>query len=173
MDQVFDILKILIPALIVFFTAFYFFKYYLKNEEQKANKVIISKNQEILTPLRIQAYERLVLFLERINPESLVIRTNKTSLKVNEYEKELLGIIRNEFEHNLSQQIFISPNAWERVKKAKSDVISIIQQSAQQCKADDPSINLSAKILETTVNQSQLPIADAIANLKEELRTFF
>jgi hypothetical protein len=116
MDQLFEILKFILPAVIVFLTTYYLVKIFIGQENQK--KIIDLKlaNQTLLTPIRLQAYERVVLFLERINPSSMVMRTNK-AVTASMFQAELLKTIRSEFEHNLSQQIYMSNKSWEALLK--------------------------------------------------------
>src|ERR1700741_706539 len=114
MDELFEIVKIILPAGIVFITTYYLVKNFLDHESRKKTLDLKLANQAVITPIRLQAYERVVLFLERINPNSMVMRLNKTGSAAN-FQGELLKTIRNEFEHNLSQQIYMSSKAWESV----------------------------------------------------------
>lgn len=127
------------------------------------------KNLDIITPLRLQAYERFVLLLERISPENLVIRVNKTGMSSGELHSELLRAIRSEFDHNLSQQIYISHKAWEMIKNARSNMVHLINSTAEKVKPELPAINLSTSLLEATMRSEKLPTADALIYLKEEL----
>ena len=124
MDEVFELLKLILPAGIVFLTTYYLVKSFLTNEQNKKKVDLKLANQEVITPIRLQAYERIVLFLERINPTSLVMRVEKTGSSAS-FQGELLKSIRNEFEHNLSQQIYMSNKSWDAVLKAKEETIKI------------------------------------------------
>ena len=101
MDNAFEIVKMILPAGIVFLTTYYLVKNFLDHESRKRVIDVKLANQALITPIRLQAYERVILFLERINPNSMVMRLNKTGSAAN-FQGELLKTIRSEFEHNLS-----------------------------------------------------------------------
>src|SRR3569832_2104516 len=98
MDDAFEILKIILPSGIVFLTTYYLVKNFLDHENRKRVVDLKLANQTLITPIRLQAYERVILFLERINPNSMVMRLNKTGSAVN-FQSEILKTIRSEFEH--------------------------------------------------------------------------
>jgi len=142
MADILEILKYILPSLIVFLTVFYFLKKYFENEDKKRNHQTLLKNKDIITPLRLQAYERIILFLERISPESLIIRVNKPGFTSKELHTELINTIRVEWEHNLSQQLYISHKSWEVVKNARANVIQLINIATDKAKGDSQSMNL-------------------------------
>ncbi len=90
------------------------------------------QNSRTVTPIKLQAYERIVLFLERISLESLLLRVSSPDMSASQLHTALLNAIRNEFEHNLSQQIYMSPQAWEVVSNASSNMIKIINSEAEK-----------------------------------------
>ena len=100
-----DILFFLAPALLVFGMAYLLIKKFLDNQHRL--KIIETKllTQKEMMPLRLQAYERLTLFLERISPNNLLGRVYQPGLSVREFHLELLSNIRSEFEHNITQQL--------------------------------------------------------------------
>ena len=81
------------------------------------------------TPLRLQAYERLTLFLERITLSKLLIRVHPISDKSNDYETLLVATIEQEFEHNLAQQIYVSDDCWKVLVSCKNNTIQSIRKS--------------------------------------------
>lgn len=173
MDTVLEILKYLLPALVVFATTFYMVKKYFENEEKKRQQQLFLNNQNMITPLRLQAYERTILFLERISPENLIMRVNKSGYTCQQLQAELLQSIRSEFEHNLSQQIYISHGAWEMLKIARGRTIQLINSMAEKVGKDATSISLSKAILESMVDEEKIPAADAIAFIKKEIGHLF
>jgi hypothetical protein len=173
MNQALEILKYLLPALVVFLTTFYLVRKYFHDEEQKRKQQLFANNRNLTAPLRLQAYERLILFLERISPESLIIRANKPGFTCQQLQSELTNIIRSEFEHNLSQQLYVSPGAWEMLKIARGRTIQLINMTAEKLQKDSPSINLSRAILESIVDQDKTPTADAINFIKKEFSQLF
>ena len=173
MNDFLEILKYTIPAVVVFITSFYLVRSFLKNEEKKRKFELSMNYKESILPLRLQAYERLVLFLERIAPDSLVMRINKPDVTVLQMQNELLSAIRSEFEHNLAQQIYISSSAWEMVKAAKNGMIKLVNESATDYKADAKGINLSKSILENAMILQNTPVYSALEFLKKEARELF
>lgn len=101
--------------------------------EAKAKIAALGSNREnrsVVLPLRLQAYERMALFLERVDPNQLVLRIHTPGLTVSQEQNLLLTAIRSEFEHNISQQIYLSDAVWQKVCEAKSDIESIINTVA-------------------------------------------
>lgn len=171
--EILEILKYTIPALIVFLTAFFLIKYQVDLEKKRLNANLVMKNQEIITPLRLQAYERIILLLERISPDTLIMRINKSGMTSKQLHTELLKSIRAEFEHNLSQQIYLTTKAWQVVKKARQDITKLINTSAIKVESQAPSLKLSQLILETFMETDKSPSADAIDYVKKEIQQFF
>jgi len=172
MEFALDLAKIVLPALMVFLTAFFVLKTYLENEQKK--KMIDAKFEQkrISLPIRLQAYERLALFLERINPESIIIRMNQPDMTARQLQSQLLQTIRMEFEHNLSQQVYISNQAWEMVKNAKEDVIRLINTAGSAMPADATAIDLSTVIFEESLKVKEGVLHKALIYLKNEGRQY-
>lgn len=172
-DHIFELLKFILPSVVVFLTVFYVLKQYFESEDKKRRLDIRQSNQKAITPLRLQSYERLVLFLERISPENLVIRMHKNGMSGKLMHSELLKTIRSEFEHNLSQQVYVSNGAWDLVKQAKEETIKLINLSASQVNDDATGMDLSQAILHNVTKIGKLPTQVAIEYLKQEVRQFF
>ena len=167
-----EILKIVLPALIVFITAYFLFRDMLENDKRRREfefRVIHAKE---MTPLKLQAYERLTLFLERISPESLLVRQSPQDLTVSEYHQVLLGAIRMEYEHNLSQQIYVSPVLWETIRGAKERMITVINRSAEELDHKAGGYELSKKIFNNYLDEDPAPIGLALSDLKKEVGKF-
>jgi hypothetical protein len=126
------------------------------------------KKRKDYLPLQLQAYERLILFLERINPERLVFRVNKPGMSARLMQAEFMKIIREEFDHNLAQQLYVSPEAWEGVKFAKEESIRILAKAAERVHKDADSMAFSQAILEVLGELDKLPSDVAIRALKRE-----
>ncbi len=173
MSTFLEILKYILPALIVFGTTIYLVKKYFDGEEQKRKQQALLNNQQLITPLRLQAYERSILFLERISPESLIMRISRPGTTCQQLQSELLQAIRSEYEHNLSQQIYISHGAWEMLKIARGRTIQMINTLGEKVSKDAPAINLSKAILESIVDEEKIPASDAISFIKKEISQLF
>ncbi len=165
-----DVLLYFVPALLVLGAMFLLIKNFLDRDYRL--KLIEAKQllQKDMLPLRLQSYERLVLFLERISPSSLLMRTNRPNMTSLQLQSELLSDIRTEFEHNLSQQIYMSNPAWEQVKIAKEEIVKIVNTASEKIGPNDTAINLSAEIFETMLRNDTLPAQKAIDFLKNEVR---
>lgn len=174
MNALADILKITIPALIVLGAAYFLVKRFLDNEQKRREHELRSSTQAIMTPLKIQAYERIVIFLERINPNSLVVRVNKNNMTARQLHLDLVNTIKSEYEHNLSQQIYISEGSWQFVKTAKEEIIQLINISSSKVSSDSNSSELAIMILNISANlDKKLPCEVAIEFIKKEIaRTF-
>lgn len=172
METLLHIIAYTIPGIIVFITAFYSIKLFMKNDQDKRNAEIREKTVSVSIPIKLQAYERLVLFLERVNPESLLIRTQSAEMSAGQLHHDILVTIRAEFEHNLSQQIYISSQSWLAVKRAKEVLIKIINEEAAKIAVNAPASALSEGILIRIIQMKDNPIQIAIDTLKSEVSTF-
>ena len=164
-----DILKITIPALIVFLTAFFLLRNMLRNEQDKRKQELILQNTRTVTPIKLQAYERIVLFLERISLESLLVRVSTPEMTSSQLHSALLTTIRGEFEHNLSQQIYMTQQAWEVIKNARSNMIKIINSEAEKMPAGSTGMALSKQLLEKIMELEKEPTRVAIDFIKAEV----
>jgi hypothetical protein len=169
MDIAAEILKITIPALIVFFTAWILLRNMIKNDQNRRNQELILQNSRTVTPIRLQAYERIVLFLERISLESLLLRVSTPEMTASQLHSALLSSVRSEFEHNLSQQIYMSQQAWEVVRNARANMIKIINSEIEKLPPDAKGIDLSKKLLERIMELQTEPTRAAIDYLKGEI----
>ncbi len=129
-DILLEYLIALVPAFIVGFVAFYFFKSHLEENRRERNFRIRKKNKDQTLPLVLQAYERYTLFLERITPGRLLSRVKPVGDNKYDYENLLVKTIEQEFEHNLSQQIYVSNDCWRAIKASKNATINLIRQSS-------------------------------------------
>ncbi len=169
MEILIDIIKITVPALLVMITAWLVIWYLLKNDQDKRRQEIILQNSRTITPIKLQAYERIVLFLERISLESMLIRINSPGMSASQLHSSLLSTIRSEFEHNLSQQIYMSPQAWEVVKNARSNMIKIINTEIEKMPEKATGMEFSKKLLETVMELDKEPTRTAIEFIKAEV----
>lgn len=173
MEDLLDLLKYTVPALVVFVACFFILKKFMDNEYRKQLLELRKANQNYTTPLRLQAYERMILFLERVSLNNLVSRVQKRGMSAKQFQSDLIVTVRTEFEHNLSQQIYVSQTAWDTVKLAKEEVIKVINVSATQVKDDATSAELSQKIFEILLKLEVSPTQMAISTIKKEVRQLF
>jgi hypothetical protein len=173
MDPFTELLKIILPAIIVFLTSFYLIKNFLDNESKKRLMDLKIAGKELSTPIRLQAYERIVLFLERISPNSLVMRVNRPLMTSRQLHVELISVIRTEFEHNLSQQIYMSNGAWEMVKNAKEEITKLVNLAAMKVPDSAQSGELAQLIIEIASKLKAQPAILAIESIKREIAQNF
>ena len=128
------------------------------------------QRQEFFLQSRLDAYQRSVLLMERIHPNSLIMRTHNPSLNAKLFQAELVKSVRNEFEHNVTQQIFINPSTWGIMKSSKEEVIKLIHMAGSQMDEKATSIQLSGKIMEIVVQLDQFPTEIAVDALKKEFQ---
>ncbi|WP_420399834.1 hypothetical protein [Flagellimonas sp.] len=165
-DDIFQLFGFLLPAVVTGAVAFYFFRLHTRNEDGRRRFLLHKDSQKDTLPIRLQAYERMVLFLERISINSLVVRVAPKSKDKSDYENLLIKQIETEFEHNLSQQIYMSDECWNIIKAAKNATIQIIR-SAGMSETDSPD-KLREDILNQTIDK-QSPSATALAFIKKEV----
>jgi hypothetical protein len=170
METFLDILKYTLPAIIVLITAAYVIKSFFDNEQQKRRMDARVANQKFLTPVRIQAYERLTLYLERINPESLVMRLMTPSISAKQLQSDMLSTIRAEYEHNLSQQIYVTSQLWEVLKSSKENVTKLINSVSDEIEDGASGMQFSKKLLEILMEVEKSPTTIALEYLKNEFK---
>ncbi len=173
MEMLADILTIILPAVAVLITAVLITGKMVKNEKARRDKELTLEAVRTVLPIRLQAYERIVLFLERISMESLLMRSNTTPMSAQKLHGTLLNTIRSEYEHNLSQQLYISADAWEVVRSARSNMVKIINGVAKELPKTATSMDLGKNLLEEIMSMDREPTKAAIDHLKQEAASLF
>ncbi len=173
MDYLFQIALIIIPAGAVLMTTIYFLRRETQKEVSNLRSELKKERQAYFLPSRVEAYQRAVLLMERIHPSSLVMRIHNPGLPAKVMQADLLKSIREEYDHNVAQQIFISPAAWAMVKQSKEETIKIINIAGNQMTATSMGMDLSAKIFELVAEIGQLPTEITVEHLKKELQELF
>lgn len=176
-DQFFQLLLALLPSVVVFLTAFYLLRNMLGSLSRDRGSELLAdakrEDRKHTLPLRLQAYERLTLFLERIAPGPLVFRVHKNNMTARMLHTALLSTVREEFEHNVTQQIYVSERAWQQVRMAKEETLRIINIAAEGVPDQANGTALSQRVFETASKLSHLPTQQAVLALKEEARKLF
>ncbi len=173
MDSFIEILKYILPSLVVFFTAYLLVRSLLLNDRKKEKLHMMLNNQKVITPIRLQAYERMSIFLERISLETLLTRVHKKGMTSQQLQGKLVSTIKEEYSHNISQQIYLSSEIWQYVRKAKENTVNMINTQAGKIDPNAPSITLSKAILEHLMEINETPAQVALEQLKKEVRTLF
>jgi hypothetical protein len=173
MDALIELGKILIPASLVLYLAYLLVRSFIEKELELRKLEVRGRSMETILPNRLHAYERMALFLERMAPQNLLIRINTGNMAAREFHQLLLTEIRNEYNHNVSQQIYISEEVWDQIKNAKEDLIVTINDAAMEMAADSTSLDMAKKIFEKTINKAVDPLAHALVELKREIQRTF
>lgn len=169
--QVLEILKYTLPALVVMITAYLVLNSFLKNEARKLDIQLRKETKKETLLLRLQGYERLMIFLERISPPNLMVRFDKEDMTSREFHQLLIAAIRQEFEHNLSQQIYVSADAWRLVSLAKDETIKVINLMTKAMPPTATAMELSREILQFYMQtEHPLPGDEAMLLIKDDVR---
>ena len=165
-DDILQLFSYLLPAVVTGAVAFYFFRLHTRNEEGRRRFLLHKESQKNTLPIRLQAYERMALFLERISLTNLVVRVAPKSPEKSDYENLLIRTIENEYEHNLSQQIYMTDECWNVIKAAKNATIQAIRKSAMS--EAESADKLREDLLSDTMDKSS-PSATALSFVKKEI----
>ncbi len=173
MNGMVEILKFLLPALALGGAAYLIVIKYLEYDAGKRRPEDDKAAREMIIPARMQAYERIILFLERITPEHLVRRVMRTGMSSRLLQSEMVAAVRNEYEHNLSQQVFMSSVAWKMTKTATEETIRLINVCGSKTNASATAGDLAQMIVDITSRAGKFPTEVAIESIKKEFAEQF
>lgn len=168
-----DFMFYLAPSLLVFGTAWWLIRSFMRRESALRVLEQKSRRERELLPLRLQAYERMTLYLERISPSALLEREYEDGLTVAEFRFRLISAIRSEFEHNLAQQIYVSAPLWGVISSAKEEVVGLVLKSSSSLEPGLPATVLSKSLLGFLLESKENPTQRAIDILKSEVAQLF
>ncbi len=167
--ELLDFLYAILPAVVVGLVSFYFFNTYSKNEENRRRFLLLKENQQTALPIKLQAYERMALFLERISPGKILFRVKPTSEDPQLFANLLIGNIEQEFEHNIAQQIYVSSECWDYVKTAKNATIGLLRKASANKEISNTD-EFRQKIL-SDLMEKQSPTDAALGYIKKEVKS--
>ncbi|MCY2686734.1 DUF7935 family protein [Salinimicrobium sp. TH3] len=170
-DSILQLLFYLLPAVVVGVIAFYFFNLHTRNEEQRRRFLLHKETQKHALPLRLQAYERMALFLERIAPGNLLVRIKPSGSDKEAYLNLLIKAIEQEFEHNLAQQIYISDECWNVIKASKNATITNIRKTSAREEITTAN-ELRQQIVSSLIDQ-QPPSETGLSFIKKEVKNLW
>lgn len=172
-----------LAGLVLFFGgAFLLLKYYLDRRPRRPEPVVAPRPPEVsvnggeralLLPLRVQACERLVLLLERMHPASLAMRLNRPEMPAAALHAAMVSAIREEFDYNLSQQLFVPSGIWDLIRNAREETVAMINQAASGLGDEAPSQELVKRIFDSALTRGKLPVETALGELKADLQKLF
>jgi len=173
MNEFLEILKYTLPSLVVFAAAYYLIRSFLDHEIKQLKEDKKDDTRKAAIPLRFQAYERIVLFIERISPANMVLRVNRAGMTKEILQGELLQTVREEYEHNLAQQIYISDKAWNLVQSAKEEVLSDINTAAAKMTEKNTAADYGQQLISLHLGRKTPAHDVAIRFLKDEIKEMF
>lgn len=169
-----EVLKYVLPAALVLLAVKFITDTQSVKEKQLLSENMKGKMMEQFLPLKLSAYERATLFLERITPNNLIPRLqNGQGLSATQFQIELLEEIRSEYEHNLAQQIYINPESWAALVQAKEEILHLINQASKELTEDADGIALSRRIYERSATYAEMPTLKANFLLKTDILKMF
>lgn len=169
-NKIFELFFYALPAAITGGIAYYFFQMHIQNEEKRRRFLLARENQKSALPLRLQAYERMALFMERVDPAKLLIRITPISDDKTDYTNFVIAQIEQEYEHNLTQQIYMTDECWNIITTAKNATIQLLRKTAS-----DPSVTDANHLRETILSgmfDKATPSSAALAYIKNEVKEF-
>lgn len=168
-----DFLKIVVPSGIVFGVTYFILNKFF--DEQHKTRLLELKREhvKVISPIKLQAYERLALFLDRISPDNLVLRLSKSGQSAAQLRQALIQTISDEFNHNISQQIYVTDQSWNMIKAVKEQIIGIVEVCYKECDANETGPALGKRILNRLISEKQIPTQRAIELLKKEIEIAF
>jgi hypothetical protein len=168
-----EVLKYIIPAGVVFGIVQYMLKNFFDNEFQRRNIELKLETSKLITPLKLQAYERVVILMERMSPNNLIFRVSQPGISATQLKIALIADINSEFNHNVSQQIYVSPQAWQMVRIAKEEMINIINTAYSSLGPNSVGLDLSKAVFETMMQMHDIPTNKALEFLRKEFHLLF
>ncbi|WP_299049333.1 hypothetical protein [uncultured Polaribacter sp.] len=130
-DKFLESIAYILPAIVTGFVAYYMFSSFINQQNAEKKMELLYNRKKDALPIKLQAYERMLLFCERINPAKIVVRIKPISETTDDYLQLLINNIEQEFEHNLVQQIYISSNTWTAILGAKNATLNKLKQVAE------------------------------------------
>jgi hypothetical protein len=168
-DTIFILCLIVLPALLVFFTAQYMMKQHITNSVQLVKTEILKTNLNTFTPLKLQAYERIALFLERTSIPALIQSYAHAGQSARGFAAAATHAIKEEYSYNVSQQIYVSSQMWTLVKAIKEQHLQLLQNITTSLPAEATAADLSQKLIEFLQSMDVQPQDRGMEFMKNEI----
>ena len=165
--KIIELASYTLPAIVTGLVAYNLFNSYFKDQQNTRRWLLQKDNRKDTLPLRLQAYERMALYMERINPSQLLIRITPISDDKNEYANYVIAQVEQEFEHNLAQQIYISDECWSIITTAKNATIQMMRLATKNEKVNNAH-QLREVVLSDLLEKTS-PSNAALAFIKNEV----
>ena len=129
----------------------------LKENKQRTGNINIKQ-------LQLQAYERLILLADRISLPNLVNRINQPGLNAKEMHLLLTQTIKQEFEHNITQQMYVSPEAWDAIRNFKEQNLLVINQVSSFLPDGASGLDLNKSLLEVLMQNPKASLQEVVTD---------
>lgn len=166
-----EILKYCLPALCVLLATWLVMHKFYKSETEKRLWELKRLSQKEISPLRMRAYERLALLLERTTPEHMLLDVNLTEMTILQLQQHMMRTIRMEYDHNLSQQVYVSDEVWQLILAAREQMVAFINALAQQMPAETTSLEYAKTLITAYATNGETANEKALQALKAEAQT--
>jgi len=186
MEIFLEFLRITVPSVLVFLTAWFIMRTFMKKEKEAINGLIIrhhenkrlellKESRKTLLPIRLQAYERLTLYCSRLEMGSLINRTRATeTMPAAVYRSHLVKNVEEEFNHNITQQVYMTDDLWKIIQMAKQEVVAILNKVFQNLENDDATAkDFLERIVEHLSDNPQVGYLQALVAIKKEAGVLF
>jgi hypothetical protein len=171
-----DLIDLLVLLLGIFGALMAFYQF-VKSDVQRffdlKTSELNKESRASLLPLRLQAHERLIIFVERINPANLLVRLHQQGIGIKELQNLIVNDVKSEFQHNIAQQLYVSPTSWNVIRKLKDDTVAMINNAVQGLPDTATGVDLSKKVLQHMATISENPYDLTIDHLKKDIQGLF
>ncbi len=168
-----ELLQYTVPSVVVFLATYLVLTKQMRHETaQQIHELKKAQGKELM-PLRMRGYERLALLLDRTMPENMILNLQIQHMTSLELQTKLLAVIREEFDHNASQQIYVSMKTWDMIRASKESLLQLVNQCAATVQPTDSAFALAEQIIRTFNYTPDMPSRQAIEQLKSEVRKLF
>lgn len=164
-----EILKYILPSVVMLVGVYFMIDKIFKQESKRRDFEIYKMQKDLVMPRRLAAYERLTLFLQRIQPESMLTRFQFDKMNAVQLQQLLLQSVRTEFEHNMAQQVYVSQKVWGLVLNSRESICQLINMAAAKCQPEAEAMELAQNLLEMYAFSDETPIDLAMAQMRREV----
>ncbi len=173
MEEFLNIVMGVVPAVVVGVVSYMLINRFLEAEKGRHIMEIKREAVKFSIPVKMQAYERMILLLERLDPVKSVNRVIKPGMTSRELQRKVLSDIRNEFEHNITQQLYVSKTTWEEVKKAKDEAMKLLAITITRTPDQGDAIEYTKVLIQVLAEVNASPTSAAIDVVRHEAKKIF
>ena len=169
-EAIFDIIKYTLPSLIVFATSYFVLKQYITSQYNMKAMEMKTKYRKDAIPLKLAAYERLLLLCDRLDLPNLILRLKTKAMNAVELKNAMIISLQQEYEHNMAQQLYTSQQLWDIITLSKNDLMAIVNSASQDYNTTHSADDLANAIMHKYASLQKKPLDYSIAAIKEEAK---